>query len=140
MRKPRIKSNVAYHIYNRGVAKRPLYRNTNDFYFFNSRIDKFCKKYKIDIMSHCLMPNHLHLLLKTDAHESNIAKFMKSLLLSYTLYFNKKYKHSGHVFQGAYKHKEIDTPEYLAQIIEYIQQNPVKKGLVRNYKDWPFLS
>ncbi len=138
MRKPPISSNTIYHIYNRGVSKRIIFRDESDYKFFMHRIKKFKNQYLVQIVKFCLMSNHYHLLLYTEAKKHNIPMFMKSLQLSYSLHFNKKYDHSGHVFQGTYKSKEITDPIYYNKIIEYIANNPVRKGLVKNAADWPY--
>jgi putative transposase len=140
MRKPKIKSNVAYHIYNRAASKKKLFLSKSDYDYFEFKIKVFKAKYNIEVISHCLMPTHFHLLVKTDSSEKMIGKFMKSLQLSYALYSNAKYKRSGHVFESAYKHKEIDTAEYLSEAIDYIRENPVRKGLVMKAEHWPYSS
>lgn len=138
MRKPELRKNVVYHIYNRGVSKRKIFKNDADYRFFMYKLPQYKKKYEIELVSFCLMPNHFHLLVRNSYKGEYIAHFMKSLQLSYACYFNREYKHSGHVFQGSYKNKVIDTPAYLGRIIEYIAMNPVRKGLVAKPEDWPY--
>lgn len=138
MRKPEIRKNVVYHIYNRGVSKRKIFKAEEDYKFFIYRIARCKKKYTLEMISYCLMPNHFHLLLRSPYKEENISLFMKSLQLSYACYFNRKHKHSGHVFEGSYKNKEINSQVYLARIIDYIAMNPVRKNLVLSPEQWPY--
>ena len=140
MRLPKLKCNVAYHVYNRGVLKRNLFLFKNDYNFFEYRMKKFKIKYEIEIISYCLMPNHFHLLVKTEVNSKQISRFMKSLQLSYALYFNRKYKRKGHVFESSYKNKEIDSIEYLKEVMKYIYENPVRKGLVLKPEYWAYSS
>jgi len=84
------------------------------------------------------MPNHYHFLIYTEGKSNNISNFMKSIQISYARYFNRRYSHSGHVFQGAYKNKPINDPIYMQKIIYYIKQNPVRDKLVNNPNDWPY--
>lgn len=140
MRIPKIKNNVAYHIYNRAILGRKLFHNADDYNFFEYRIKKFKIKYNIEIISHCLMPTHFHLLLKTEECEKLIAKFMKSLQLSHTLHSNAKYKKTGHLFESSYKNKEIDSIKYLVEVMKYIRENPVRKSLVLKAEHWPYSS
>jgi REP element-mobilizing transposase RayT len=138
MRRPNLYSKTFYHIYNRGVSKRTLFKSDEDYKYFMYKLAKFKKKYTVEVISFCLMPNHFHLLARTQYKKENISKFMKSLQLSYAIYFNKKNKHAGHVFQGAYKNKMIRTQISLAKVIQYIANNPVKKKLVVKPDQWPY--
>lgn len=64
---------------------------------------------------------------------------MKSLQQAFAQHYNKLYKHSGHVFESRFKHKPKATARSYANAENYIRQNPVKDGLVKNAKDWPFI-
>lgn len=83
------------------------------------------------------MPSHFHFLIYTRDKANNISKFMKSIQLSYALFFNNRYKHSGHIFQGTYKNTNIH-PFDIPKLISYILQNPVKEKLVKRAEDWPY--
>ncbi len=138
MRRPDLYPKVVYHIYNRGVSKRTLFKEDVDYKYFMYKLAKFKKQHSVEIISFCLMPNHFHLLVRTERHKENISKFMKSLQLSYAFYFNKRNNHSGHVFQGSYKNKTVKTQISLARVIQYIAENPVKKKLVARPEQWPY--
>lgn len=138
MRIPSLYTQVVYHIYNRGVSKRTLFKVDEDYKFFLYKLAYFKQKYAIDMISYCLMPNHFHLLLSTQINKKNISNFMKSLQLSYARYFNRNNGHLGHVFQSSYKNKVIDTQTALARVIQYIAENPVKKKLVAKPEQWPY--
>ncbi|MCR4275011.1 MAG: transposase [Candidatus Campbellbacteria bacterium] len=79
----------------------------------------------VDICTYCLMPNHFHILIKEMA-EGGASKFMQKLTTGYTMYFNKRYKHTGALFQGTYKSSHANTDQYLSYLIAYIHLNPVK--------------
>jgi REP element-mobilizing transposase RayT len=82
------------------------------------------------------MPNHFHILIK-DIQKQTI-KYMKSLQGAYAIFHNCKYKRSGHLFEGRYKNKEVKDEIGFHQLENYINNNPVKDGLVKNIKDWPY--
>jgi hypothetical protein len=63
---------------------------------------------------------------------------MNSLQRVYSLFFNKKYNHSGHVFEGRFCHKGLKTSRDLARVKKYILNNPVKHGYVDKYYEWPY--
>jgi len=134
-----------YHIYNRSVCKIPLFREQADYIRFLLKISVFKKRYPVQIIAYCLMPNHFHLLLREPEKSfkttmSNISFFLQQLQNSYAKYFGIKYKHSGRVFQGVFKSKHIKNDEQLFQTIDYIHNNPVRKKMVRPYTRWPYSS
>jgi putative transposase len=76
------------------------------------------------------MPNHVHLLVESS--EQPLAKFMQGLQQSYSQYFNRKHRKTGHVFEGRYKAILCQKDQYLLQLIRYIHLNPVRAGMVRS--------
>ena len=77
----------------------------------------------VDVYAYCLMPNHFHLCL-SEKCENGAEHFMRKLCTAYSMYFNKKYIHSGTIFQGKYKLKYVTNQSYLFRVIEYIHLNP----------------
>ena len=71
------------------------------------------------------MPNHFHLLLNQVSKES-MRHFMQSLCTSYSMYFNKKYKRIGSLFQDIYKAALIVEDPYLLHLSRYIHLNPIE--------------
>lgn len=138
VKKRLLSAKTIYHVYNRAIFQQCLFRKKEDYYRFMNKISVFARKYSIEILTYCLMPNHFHLLLYGHQSASDISKFMKSLQLSHALYFKKKYNSSGHVFESSYKCKPVRDPIYLSKIISYIKNNPVRKNLVNNSNDWQY--
>ena len=134
-----------YHIYNRGVEKRDIFSEPKDWRRFHRMlyvangtkpvVYKTIQGYPLDkiergeqlvaIGAYCLMPNHFHLLVK-EISEGGISKFMEKLGTGYSMYFNKKYKRTGFLFQGNFKAEHVDSDEYLKYLFAYIHLNPVK--------------
>ncbi len=79
----------------------------------------------VAIGSYCLMPNHFHILL-TPLIDGGVSKFMQKLTTAYSMYYNKKYLHSGGLFEGKFKAKHIAEDRYLKYLFSYINLNPVK--------------
>src|SRR3972149_1117232 len=77
----------------------------------------------LELLSYCLMPNHFHLLVKQVA-KTSMESFIHSLLLRYSMYFNKKYDRVGPLFQGRFKGVLIDNDSYLLHLTRYIHLNP----------------
>ena len=81
------------------------------------------RKLLVEILSFCLMPNHVHLLIK-QIEEKGISKLMQKLG-GYALYYNKKYKRNGHLFQDKFQAILIKNNEQLKTAFVYIHTNPV---------------
>ena len=80
------------------------------------------------------MPNHVHLLILEK--ENKISDVIKWISISYAQYYNIKYEHSGHLFQGRFRSEPVDDWDYFVTLLRYIHQNPVAGGLVGRVKDY----
>lgn len=79
----------------------------------------------ITLIAYCLMPNHFHLLIHQKS-EIAIDSFMNSLATRYTMYFNRRYKRVGTLYQSVYKAVLVQSNEQLIHLTQYIHRNPLK--------------
>lgn len=136
-----------YHIYNRGVEKRNIFLDEQDYkiflYYLKSyllpleqqdksklpsslkRINSFNLFEEIKLIAYCLMPNHFHLLVK-QLSERAIVEFMKRMSNAYVEYFNKKYDRQGSLFQGRYKASLVVEDVYFMYLSSYIHRNTLE--------------
>ncbi len=70
------------------------------------------------------MPNHFHLVVETPL--GNLSRGMAWLQTTYTIRFNRKYRRSGHLFQGRYKAHLVEADEYAMELVRYLHLNPVR--------------
>ncbi len=146
-----------YHVYNRGVDKRPIFMDEQDYAVFLSflkyallpkdheekeperilisQAQRFNLRRlevadELDLVAFCLMPNHFHLLFYQHSTDA-ITRCMRSLATGYSMYFNKRYHRSGTLFQGRYRAVGIDSDAYWQHISRYIHLNPIDLGV-----DW----
>ncbi|MBI5358341.1 transposase [Candidatus Amesbacteria bacterium] len=82
----------------------------------------------VTLLAYCQMPNHFHLLVKQTVATS-IDSLMNSFSTRYSMYFNKRYKRVGHLFQGTYKAVLVKTEAQLLHLTRYIHKNPASKGV-----------
>ena len=140
--------NSYYHVYNRGVDKRDLFIDDQDYAVFLELFKRYLGKKPgvdsrgrevvslasgVEVVAFCLMPNHFHLLLfqiETDI----VTKLLRAVCSSYVPYFNKKYKRTGALFQNCFKAIKVDNHDYLQYLTRYIHRNP------HNYRDWEWSS
>lgn len=78
----------------------------------------------VEVMAFCLMPNHIHLLVK-QLKDDGITKFMRKLGAGYGRYFNKKYQRKGYVFQDRFRAVFIRNDDQLKVVLAYIHSNPI---------------
>jgi len=128
---------VYYHIYNRGAHKVGIFREEANYLFALSKVKEYSKTNHISIIAYCLMPNHYHFLLRQDGKEP-AGNLPQSVFNSYTKAYNKRYQHSGTLFEGRFRAKLIQTKSHLLHLCRYIHGNPVKDGLVADPADWPY--
>ncbi|MGA7721769.1 MAG: transposase [Ignavibacteriaceae bacterium] len=141
MDKPRnFYKDTYHHLYNRGANKQLIFFEKTNYTYFLEKLRNYKGKYKIEVLSYCLMPNHFHLFVRQLQNELSISDFISSLLNSYTKSINKSYKRNGTLFESKTKNKQILDDTYFKWVIKYILENPVKAGLASNITDWEFSS
>lgn len=120
----------------------PLFRSVRDYQRFIYKMNEFNKKNPVGFYIYCLMPNHYHFLLrdmnKTGDKVMSIPNYLKNLQYSHARFFNRKYDHSGHVFESEYKCKRIKDDSHFIQVVDYIYNNPVRAGLTFTPEQWAF--
>ncbi len=135
-RKPRVERAGFYHIINRGVNKNSIYHDKDDFIKFLTFLQDASDEYAFEIYSYCLMNNHYHLLLKTT--QENISQIMQKINSRYSIYFNKKYKRVGPLWQGRFKSWFIYDTNYLSTLVRYIEFNPIKAKITKKIGEYPY--
>ena len=128
-----------YHIISRGNNRQNIFLTKRDNIRYLKCLEKYAEKFNISIITYCLMPNHVHLLIKIGALLT-IPEFMQALNTAYTKYFNARHSASGHLFEGPYKHVLIETDEYLVHLSRYIHLNPTSSGLVKTPENYEWSS
>jgi putative transposase len=138
-----------YHLFNRGIDKRVIFKSKNDYERFimllyisnsqeefklNNLINQQNKKFQeimvldkgkplVSIGAWCLMTNHFHILVKQEV-DGEITKFMKKLGTAYSMFFNLKYQRQGALFGGPFKSKCIQADDnYMRQLFAYVHLN-----------------
>ena len=100
-RGPRKRSNSGiYHIMLRGTNKQRIFHDDRDYQTFLEGLRKYQSLSNFVLFAYCLMPNHLHLLLRADAHSEPIGKIMRRLGTWYVYRYNRRYERSGPLFEG----------------------------------------
>ena len=93
----------------------------------------------INIIAYCLMPTHIHLILKQET-DSGIEGYMKRVLSGFSQYFNQLHNRKGPLWQTRFGASLIQSDEQLIEKIAYVHNNPVKDLGIARQEDWPYSS
>lgn len=128
------------HITVRGNRRSDIFRSVDDYYVYLKSLQHSIKFYnnEFQILSYCLMTNHIHLQIETKS--VHIKKLMGKINTFYAKYFNNKYDYHGHLFQGRYGSQIIDSDSYILEASRYISLNPVRANIVKKPEDYEWSS
>lgn len=135
-----------YHLFNRGVEKRPIFSNPSDYSRFLDTLLRFQFRdlktqngKRGSLLAWCLMPNHYHCLVKEEM-DGGVSNWFRLVGNSYTRYFNTRYPRVGALFQGAFKAVWVETNEQLLHVSRYIHLNPYVAGFIPNVEGYEWSS
>lgn len=128
-----------YHIMTRGNNKNLVFRNHTDYLKYLELFKELKNEHSFDLYHYCLMPNHVHLLIRTKDRD-DFATFMKRINLTYFYHFKRQYGWTGHFWQDRYKSQPIGKDNYFIQCGKYIELNPVRAGLCNSPEEYKYSS
>lgn len=88
-----------------------------------------------DIWAYCLMTNHIHLVCVPNG-DASLARAMRDVHTAYAFHFNRRYRQTGHLWQGRFFSCPMDEP-HLWAAGHYVERNPVRAGLVFKAEGYP---
>ena len=122
-RKLRIEVTGFHHVINRGVNRGVVFNSTVDKDKFLEIVCEVSEHYDFTIHGFVLMSNHYHLLLENQ--RENLSHGMRQINATYAQYYNRKYKRSGHLWQGRFKSRYVFNENYLFVLFKYLEFNPI---------------
>lgn len=115
---------AVYHVTARGNERRRIYRSDGDKEKFLTTLGETAREHGLRVHGYCLMPNHYHLLVETP--RGNLSRAIGWLQTTYTIRFNRRYRRSGHLFQGRFKAHVVEADGYAMELLRYVHLNPVR--------------
>ncbi|MDP3981457.1 MAG: transposase [Chlamydiota bacterium] len=122
-----------YHVISRGIERRDIFLDGIDKTEFLSRLENALVKTDSQCLAWVLMGNHFHLLIRTGT--KSLSELMRKLLTGYAIYFNKKHKRHGYLYQNRYKSVLCQEDVYLLELVRYIHLNPVRAGIISTIEE-----
>jgi putative transposase len=130
---------IPWHIIQRGNNRSVCFNAGEDYQFYLHCLNELAGKFGCAVHTYVLMTNHVHLLL-TPLKSDSAALLMKHLGQRYVQYFNRTYQRTGTLWEGRFRSCLTQTDDYVLACYRYIEQNPVRAGMVRRPQDYRWSS
>lgn len=127
-----------HHVTQRGNYQQTVFNIEKDYKYYLSLFKKYAEEHSLSILSFCLMPNHVHFIC-IPAGKDSLANTFKITHMLYAQYSNKRNNLKGHLWQGRFFSSILDE-KYLYAAVRYVENNPVRAGLVEKPWDWKWSS
>lgn len=103
-------------------------------------------RHPFEITAVCVLPDHLHLLVKLPEHDQNYpmrlrmikAKFSQALPKIENVSPSRRQKNERGIWQRRYWEHTVRDERDFTNHMDYIHFNPVKHGYAAAAKDWPY--
>ena len=128
-----------HHIVQRGNNRERVFLDPGDYERYLSFLSKYSEEKEASVLAYCLMPNHIHLLVRPSEAEA-LPKMMQGITLCYSKYFNGENGRTGRLWECRYHSTVVDGDSYLWTVSKYIENNPVRAGIVKRPEDYPYSS
>jgi REP element-mobilizing transposase RayT len=138
-RKPRVEfAGANFHVWARRVDRSRLFVDDEDYKRYIVLLAKTVDDFGWILLSFCLMPNHVHLLV--ELREPNLGKGMHWLHSMYVRWFNDRHLRQGRLFEHRYEARLVEDELYFLTLVAYIEQNPVAAALCDSPAEWRWSS
>ena len=127
-----------HHVTQRGNRRQPVFFEDGDYRYYSALRGAAAEKAGTQIWAYCLMPNHVHLILRP-AHADGLRATLGDTHRRYTRFINARNKWTGHLWQGRFGSVALDEA-HLANALRYVSLNPVRARLVKKASAWPWSS
>lgn len=127
-----------YHVMARGLNRAAIFAENRERKRFISILRDNLSQFNVAVYAYCIMPNHIHLLVKTEIQE--LSSFMAKVLAAYAQYYNYKNNRIGYVFQDRFKSQCIEEEEYFWNCLRYIHLNPLMDRDLNKLQSYKFCS
>ncbi len=116
--------------------RKEYFLNDDIFKYFEKILLEELKDYDCNALIYLFMPDHLHLMLSGNDSNSNVKKCLEMFKQKTGFYLS--HKENNIKWQKDYFDHIIRNEEDLENQLNYILNNPVRLGLIDNWKNYPF--
>lgn len=129
---------MTYHVTARGTGREAIFLRQRDARYFLDLLALVVDRHRWTCFSYCLMTTHYHLVVRTP--ELDLDRGMHRLNACHAQSFNRRYDRSGHLFAERFHSEPIMRQAHMLEAIRYVAMNPVRAGICRSPRDWPWSS
>jgi putative transposase len=129
---------VPHHVTQRGNNRQDIFFTDDDRRFYLAMLREKSELFGLSILGYCLMTNHVHVI-GVPRHFHSLAKALGQAHWRYAMYFNRRYRRSGHLWQNRYYSSPLG-PSHLLTALAYVDLNPFRAGLVGDPAEYPWSS
>ena len=123
-----------YHVYNRVTRGERVFAEDQEAALLLDAMRDARDRDGLIVLAWCIMSNHYHMAVRCGSVP--LWRSMASIHTRVSKGYNARYRFYGPFWQGRYRAKLVETPEYLRQLILYIHLNPVTAGIVERPVDF----
>ena len=127
-----------HHVTQRGVRRQRAFFQASDYQTYLKMALELTADWPIDFWAYCLMPNHIHAIVVPHQSDS-LSKFFAILHRRYARRMNLRHEWLGHLWQKRFFSVVMDERHTFAGL-RYVEMNPVRSGLCKSPRDWPWSS
>jgi putative transposase len=120
---------VPSHVILRGNDRQPIFHGDGDRLFLHRSLVDITRATGLQIHAYAMMTNHVHLL-ATAGGPGVLSRSIQSLGRRYVGYFNTRHQRTGTLWEGRFRSTLVGEERYLITCHRYIEQNPVRAGIV----------
>jgi len=130
-----------YHVLNRANGRLRIFRKDDDFTAFERILAEGVERFNLRLTGYCLMSNHWHLLLWPRL-DGELSMFMQWITLTHSQRWHVSHgtQSMGHLYQGRFKSFPIQSGSHYLTVLRYVEQNPLRVGIVKHSIEWPYSS
>ena len=125
------------HVISRSIGKNKVFKDNQDFLTFRDMLLKIKSDSGFKVFHYCLMHTHFHLVVEVP-EVSLFSKGLQKLKSQYIYKYHTRYKECGPIWRDRYKSLLIENENYLYACGQYIENNPIKAGLVKESVEWEY--
>jgi len=118
-----------------------IFRKRADFEAFERALAEGVERVGMRLCGYCIMPDHWHLLL-WPRREGDVSEFMRWLTLTHTQRWHSAHGTAGigHVYRGRFRSFPVQSNEHYLTVLQYVESNPLRAGIVKSSLDWDYSS
>ncbi len=150
-RQPRLIMAEQLHlVWQCGLGVPPLFQDEADHHHYLAQLWRGAKTHRVDVHAHVLLPEQVVLLVTPHALTApgeaqapapcGLSALMQALGRDHVAAYNRRHGRRGTLWQGRFRAAPVDAAAHWRACVQYIEQAPVRHGLVGTPGAYPWSS